>query len=116
MTWVVTRRSATMPFYASFRSRECGTLCRMKIKCILPIMILAGLLACSPQEDDGLRSSQTDNRVQDVGHPGSSTAAGRSVETHNKAILPFIADDYATALAEAKRRDLPLFVENWAPW
>jgi len=30
--------------------------------------------------------------------------------------LPFIADDYAAALAEARARDLPLFIESWAPW
>lgn len=30
--------------------------------------------------------------------------------------LPFIADDYPRALAEARRRKLPLFVDSWAPW
>jgi len=30
--------------------------------------------------------------------------------------LPFIADDYARALAEAKARKVPIFVESWAPW
>jgi tetratricopeptide (TPR) repeat protein len=30
--------------------------------------------------------------------------------------LPFIHDDYPRALAEAKRRKLPLFVDAWAPW
>jgi hypothetical protein len=30
--------------------------------------------------------------------------------------LPFIADDYAHARAEATQRELPLFVEVWAPW
>ncbi len=30
--------------------------------------------------------------------------------------LPFIADDYAQARAEANRRHVPLFVEVWAPW
>ena len=31
-------------------------------------------------------------------------------------VLPWIHDDYARALAEAKARKLPLFVESWAPW
>lgn len=31
-------------------------------------------------------------------------------------VLPFIADDYPAALAEARQRDLPIFVESWAPW
>jgi hypothetical protein len=30
--------------------------------------------------------------------------------------LPFIDDDYQRARAEAGRRQLPLFVEVWAPW
>ena len=30
--------------------------------------------------------------------------------------LPFIEDDYAKALSEARARKLPLFIENWAPW
>jgi hypothetical protein len=30
--------------------------------------------------------------------------------------LPFIHDDYPRALAEAKQRKLPIFVECWAPW
>ncbi len=30
--------------------------------------------------------------------------------------LPFIEDDYPRALAEAKARQVPLFVDGWAPW
>lgn len=32
------------------------------------------------------------------------------------AALPFIEDDYPRALAEARSRKVPLFVEIWAPW
>ena len=32
------------------------------------------------------------------------------------ATLPFIQDDYPRALAEARERKLPLFIETWAPW
>lgn len=31
-------------------------------------------------------------------------------------VLPFVADDYSRALAQAKSKKLPLFVEAWAPW
>ena len=31
-------------------------------------------------------------------------------------VLPFIEDDYGKAVAEAKARKLPLFVDVWAPW
>jgi endonuclease YncB( thermonuclease family) len=30
--------------------------------------------------------------------------------------LPFVEDDYARALSEARSRKLPLFIEAWAPW
>ena len=40
--------------------------------------------------------------------PGGAVAA--------PAAVPFIADDLERARAEAKRRELPLFVESWAPW
>jgi hypothetical protein len=30
--------------------------------------------------------------------------------------LPFISDDYARARAVANQRQLPLFVDVWAPW
>ena len=30
--------------------------------------------------------------------------------------LPFIEDDYGKALVEAKAKNLPLFIEMWAPW
>ena len=36
----------------------------------------------------------------------SSTAAG----------LPFLHDNYPLALAKAKQRNVPIFVECWAPW
>jgi len=33
-----------------------------------------------------------------------------------KEVLPFIDNDYSKALAEAKRKNVPLFVDAWAPW
>ena len=30
--------------------------------------------------------------------------------------LPFVVDDYAKALDEARAQKLPLFIEAWAPW
>jgi hypothetical protein len=33
-----------------------------------------------------------------------------------ESVLPFIADDYTRAVAEARARKVPLFVEAWAPW
>ncbi|HEV7239210.1 MAG TPA: hypothetical protein VGQ36_08215 [Thermoanaerobaculia bacterium] len=33
-----------------------------------------------------------------------------------KEILPFIENDYSTAIARAKAKNVPIFVEAWAPW
>jgi len=30
--------------------------------------------------------------------------------------LSFIEDDYDRALAEARARDVPVFIDSWAPW
>ncbi|WP_434384398.1 thioredoxin family protein [Melittangium boletus] len=35
---------------------------------------------------------------------------------HAPSPLPFIENDYARALAEARSRGVPLFVDTWAPW
>ena len=45
-----------------------------------------------------------------------ATAGSATAETARKPVLPFRADGYEATLAAAKERDLPLFVENWAPW
>lgn len=33
-----------------------------------------------------------------------------------QADLPFIEDDFAKATAQAKAKNVPIFVETWAPW
>ena len=33
-----------------------------------------------------------------------------------KEVLPFIENDYSKAIAQARAKDLPLFVDAWAPW
>jgi hypothetical protein len=39
-----------------------------------------------------------------------------AVAPAHKTVLPFVEDDYPRALAEARERNLPLFIEAWAPW
>ncbi len=46
--------------------------------------------------------------------PQASAAAATQVAARE--VLPFRTDDYAGALAEAKRTGRPLFVDAWAPW
>lgn len=45
------------------------------------------------------------------GGPHGESTAGRP-----RFAVPFIDDDYPRAVAEAKARGVPIFVENWAPW
>jgi hypothetical protein len=33
-----------------------------------------------------------------------------------KEAVPFIENDYSKAVAQAKAKNLPLFVDAWAPW
>jgi len=33
-----------------------------------------------------------------------------------KEMVPFIEDDYVKAVAQAKVKRVPIFVEAWAPW
>jgi hypothetical protein len=42
----------------------------------------------------------------------ASGAAGPARSTR----LSFIEDDYTRAVAEARSRRVPIFVEAWAPW
>ena len=58
----------------------------------------------------------------------AATLAGSAVPAHAAAksratpvaylepVVPFIENDYTRALAEARARKVPLFVEAWAPW
>jgi hypothetical protein len=36
--------------------------------------------------------------------------------SHSREAVPFVADDYAGALAAARAKKVPIFVEAWAPW
>jgi hypothetical protein len=45
----------------------------------------------------------------------AATLLGASSSEPRPAV-PFIADDYPGALAEARAKRLPIFVEAWAPW
>jgi len=48
---------------------------------------------------------------------GASPQRSRDAPVKQRpAALPFIEDNYAKALAAAKSRHLPIFVEAWAPW
>lgn len=71
---------------------------------LLPVALL-GLAGCSSCADDA-RSTRA-----------SASAATTDAETAAPdAPVPFIKDDYPAALAAAKERGVPLFIDFWAPW
>lgn len=51
-----------------------------------------------------------------VPSPGVTAATKAAKPVSAGRVLPWIEDDLARAMAEAKARKLPLFVESWAPW
>jgi hypothetical protein len=66
-----------------------------------PTRVAATLVVLASLSAPGLASAATP--------PAGSVAA-------RHAVLPFIADDYTKAVAEARARKVPLFIEAWAPW
>ena len=46
----------------------------------------------------------------------AAASASAAAPKPPRTVLPFIADDYPRALTEARSRQLPLFIEAWAPW
>ena len=45
-----------------------------------------------------------------------ASAPGRASVPPPHSALPWLEDDYPKAVALAKARELPIFVEAWAPW
>jgi hypothetical protein len=43
-------------------------------------------------------------------------AANLAATPAARAALPFVEDDYSRAVAEARTRHVPIFLEAWAPW
>jgi hypothetical protein len=66
---------------------------------ILPLLVLAGAVV------------PVGSRATPV-RPKSAPAGAPRLPM----VLPFIQDDYAKALAQARARKVPLFIEAWAPW
>ena len=48
--------------------------------------------------------------------PAPAKAAKPAASAAWHPVVPFIEDDFGRALALAKSRKLPVFIEGWAPW
>jgi hypothetical protein len=66
----------------------------MRTRTLFRFLLLASAVACSTQR-------------------AAVVPAG---DSHTSEALPFIEDDYPRALADAKARHVPIFVDAWAPW
>ena len=80
----------------------------------IALVMLVALTGCATSEA-GVRPEVRAARgaPEKPGKPekGEKAGNGEAAET-----LPFIHDDYARALADAKRTKRPIFVDAWAPW
>jgi len=72
---------------------------RLHMRTLIRFLLIASAVACSTQ-----RAA--------VAPSGDSTPA----DSHPSTGLSFIEDDYPRALADAKARHVPMFVDAWAPW
>ena len=45
-----------------------------------------------------------------------STASQAAPSAAPKEVLPFLENDYAAAVTQAKAKGVPIFVDVWAPW
>lgn len=52
----------------------------------------------------------------DVARAAAPKAAAKARASSEHLVLPFIEDDYPRALALARQRKLPIFIDSWAPW
>ena len=69
-------------------------------------LVLIAMLGAAPSLHAAPASKRTDAAAV---RPGPKSVVRESV-------LPFIDDDYTRAVAEARARKVPLFIEAWAPW
>ena len=75
----------------------------MRSQLVVAGAIVAGLLALSPGPLAATAPS-----------PAATTKSAHRAAA--SPVLPWIEDDHSRAVAEARARKLPIFVESWAPW
>jgi len=65
---------------------------------LIPFLLTVSAVACSTQR------------------AAVAPASDSPADSHPSTGLSFIEDDYPRALADAKARHVPIFVDAWAPW
>ena len=74
---------------------------RMRIAPFVALALLAGLAVPAPAA---------------VAKRPAARAVAKAKASEWKPVVPFIEDDFGRALALAKERKRPVFIEGWAPW
>jgi hypothetical protein len=73
-------------------------------------VVLLALTFAVVATDPALAATRKRRPVRAKPAPAAPAPASRAM------VLPFIHDDYSRALAEARQRQVPIFIESWAPW
>ena len=74
---------------------------------LAPALLLAALIASA--------SNAASTTAPAKSAPANAVTT-KSATSAWKPAVPFIEDDFGRALALAKERKLPVFIEGWAPW
>jgi hypothetical protein len=76
----------------------------MKTSRLAQLLLAASLVAALSLAAHAAEAAKTPSKPK----PAAAHAA--------KPAVPFLEDDYPEALAQARARKVPIFIEAWAPW
>ena len=88
---------------------------------IVPALVMISLTAAacskdkSPSPQGKSAEPTTASKEPDKTAPPAGDPCAKA-EKENGNAMPWIADDYASALACAKAKQVPLVLDEWAPW
>jgi len=87
----------------------------------LAIASVTALASCAHEPAKAARATEPTSAKVPPAAPAARTAStasstGGSTESHGRTPLVFVEDDYARALADARAKKKPLFVDAWASW
>lgn len=73
-------------------------------------------LALAPPDAAAAAGAAKPGAAKPTGAKEAKGAAGEAPQAGARGAIPWIADDWPRALAEARRRDVLVVVDTWAPW
>jgi len=105
------RAKATASMQRMTRSLQLPTLLAVSVASF----VLAGVISTADVHG-AAQAAPVAFGAAEVTVAAAGAGAGNPLTPTAPKVLPFIQDDYAGALAKARERKLPLFIEAWAPW